>query len=174
MSLIQKIKSCPYYASGKIERIICDPQLSAKTQHRKMGQISVKTSMLQLFAEEGLMLEPGQKGADLALVELMKYWWSDPDDIKCFITAACPNIAREARALRWEEHSSAVVAARKAAPEKIVDKNNDAFDSSAYVLTSRPRPPEMPRKGSFSRRDYWDEVRREEAAKKMERQYVGF
>lgn len=168
----RKIRSCPYFAAGMIEIIKCDPQMGDRNQYSKKGMSGSKTSMLKLFEEEGIILSPGQKGADLSLVELLKFWWSDPTDLRCFITSGCPNLQRELRGLKWEEHASAATASRKSPLEKIMDKNNDAFDSSAYVLTSRPKPADMPRRGSFNLTDYREEERRRAQDKEVEHAYV--
>ena len=42
--------------------------------------------------------------------------------------------------MRWDEHRSQQVKDRKNNPEKIVDKNNHAFDATAYLFDARPAP----------------------------------
>ena len=169
----------PFFSAGLLKDIKCDPDL---TKLNQLGRGGVKTSVHRLMGEEGVHMTPGQKGADLALVSLMKFWLHQPKDQspeeaeawkpKVFITSGCPNLRRELQGLRYEEHSSAAVARRKNLPERIMDINNHAFDASAYILTSRPKPPDMPRRGGFSLHDYRAETRRQREADKMEREYV--
>jgi hypothetical protein len=55
--------------------------------------------------------------------------------------------------LRWDRHISAGVAARKNAPERIRDKDNHAWDATAYVMDSNVAPyssPSRPRPGAWT------------------------
>lgn len=134
----EKIKSHPFVATRMIKAIICDPQMNAENQMRATG----KSSMLELFREQGVYMNPGRKGADITLVQLLRHWWRDPDNPEAFICENCWNLKRELMGLKWQPISGAV-ARNKSVPEKIMDKNNHIFDASAYMHDTRPRPPAM-------------------------------
>jgi hypothetical protein len=131
-----KIKANPYVASKMVTQIICDSQMAAETQMRIGG----KSSMIDLFAEQGVIMSPGRKGADLTLVQLLRFWWRDMDKPEAFICENCWNTKREIMGLKWHPQTGANARVRNA-PDKIMDRNNHAFDASAYPLDTRPKPP---------------------------------
>lgn len=165
----QKIRACPYVASGMIEKIVCDPQMMAKDQQTESG----KKSMLELFRQEGVFFHPGRKGADTVLVQLLRYWWRDIDDPEAFICENCWNLKREMQRLKWKEYSGAV-AKRRNLPEEIEDKNNHAFDASAYILDTQPKPPRLDSVlgGGMTWGDVDREMRREEDRQKNQHLYI--
>lgn len=143
------IKGCPYF--DNLRYIKADPSIWSKTQQTASGLKSIS----ELFAEEGVHFQPGRRGADIPVAErLLGDYWEDKEDPRAFVTAACPNLRRELTNLRWQEHKSALVAASKNNPEKIVDKDNHAFDATAYVVDSRPGsknpPPLKLRRGTLA------------------------
>ena len=126
---VEKMKKCPYWE--KIRYIKCDPSIFYKNQ---MGATGLH-SIAEQFRDKGVILHPGRKGADVPVaLKLAGTYWGDPDDLKAFITDACPNLRNELRDLRWEEHRTEAVRLYKNRPEKIRDKKNHAFDASAYIL----------------------------------------
>ena len=134
----RKIKSNKWFASRLLSAVVCDPQLSAEDQQTGRG----KASMLSLFREQGLNMVPGRKGADLSLVQLLRYWWRDPQNPEAFICENCWNLKRELQRLKWQTYTGKV-ALNKNLPEKIVNKHNHIFDASAYYLDTRPKPPDL-------------------------------
>jgi hypothetical protein len=130
-----KIKACPYFQH--IKYIKCDPNVvNQKTQHAAGG----KKSIAELFAEEGVIMSAGRKGADIGFYHRLEYAWRDHNKPEEFITAGCPKLWRELQLLKWKEHTSERVRLSRAEPDEIVDKNNDGFDAAAYVSDSRPSP----------------------------------
>lgn len=165
----EKIKSCPYVASGMVEKIVCDPQMMAKDQQTESG----KKSMLELYRQQGVFMQPGRKGADVTLVQLYRYWWRDLENPECFICENCWNTKRELQRLKWREYSGAV-ARRRNLPEEIEDKNNHTFDASAYVLDTQPKPPRFDevRRGGMTWADVDREMRRAEEEARNQHLYI--
>ena len=141
---VAKIKRCPYW--DRIEYVMCDPSITAKNQQTASGV----RSLSEQFAEYGFYISPGRRGADVPAAHLfLSRYWENPQEPKAFITKACPNLWKEVRDLRWAKHVSAGVAQRKNDPERIRDKDNHAWDATAYVMDSglqafvpaaRPKP----------------------------------
>jgi hypothetical protein len=165
----EKIKSCPYVASGMVEKIVCDPQMLAKDQQTEGG----KRSMLELFRQQGVMMQPGRKGADLTLVQLLRYWWRDIENPEAFICENCWNTKREWQRLKWKEYSGAV-AKRRNLPEEIEDKNNHTFDAGAYPMDLQPKPPRFREVmgGGMTWADVDREMRLEEDRQKNQHLYI--
>lgn len=134
--LVREIKACPYYK--RIVYIKCDHSLGNRSLLKSStGQVS---SVLQLFSEEGLHMTCGRKGADYSVAQrLLGSYWADPYKPRAFITDACPNLARECRRLRWKQHRTESARAERNDPEQIMQKDNHAFDASAYILDTRER-----------------------------------
>lgn len=126
---VEKIKSCPYW--DKIEIIVCDPSIYAKTQQTAAG---LKT-LGALFEDHGLYMVPGRRGQDVTVAQRLRAdEWSNPEDPKFFLTKATPHVNREYMGLKWEEYSSAAVELRRNAPEKIRQKDNHGTDAHALIL----------------------------------------
>ena len=153
---VSRVKACPYLATSQVKYVRCDHSLGSKNQQHESGLKSV----VDLFAKEGLTMIPGRKGAGETLRLMMLDWWSDIDEWakwdaeertrladgleprkrkpRCYITSGCPKLWWELQRLRYQEHSSAKTAAKRNALEKIMDKDDHAFQASAYVLDTRP------------------------------------
>jgi hypothetical protein len=109
-------------------------------------------------------LSPGRAKVDVQVTieRFLGHYWSDPKKPKAFISAACPNLKHEAINLRWEEHTSAKTSMNKNNPERIMDKNNHAWDATCYVVDSRPAPiPERAKMVPYMSRE-WLEIRAKE------------
>lgn len=133
--LVSAIKACPYFPMLKTPTV-ADPSILA--QKSQFGQDRRRT-MGELYHEAGLTLVKGRRGQDYQIaMKLLGDHWSDPANPRLFVTAGCPNLGRELRGLTWEKHRSQMVAARNNQPEKILQKNNHAFDAIALVLDTRP------------------------------------
>lgn len=150
----RRIKENPYVAAGMVKKIVCDPQMSAEVHATKRGNVST----LSLFEGEGVMMTPGLKGADMLFMQLLKHWWSDPENIGCHICENCWNSKREFQGLRWHVYKNKTAMDRNQ-PEKIMDKNNHTFDSGAYLHATMPKPPLMKAQGTKRRWYTVDEIR---------------
>lgn len=131
----RRIKACPYWKD--IEAIYCDPSLVAQNQHSASGL----RSMVEIFADYGIVLTTGRRGQDVPVaMRIMSDWWFDPENPLMTISKNCPNLWREARDLRWEKHISSGVSRRKNNPEKIRQKDNHAFDAAVLAIDSGMSP----------------------------------
>jgi hypothetical protein len=84
-------------------------------------------------------MSPARQAVDYAMaLKLNSEHWADPDNPRAFITEECPGLKAELRGLRLKEHKSALVAREANDPEKIVAKDNHAFDAWTYSLDFRP------------------------------------
>jgi hypothetical protein len=161
-----KIKACPYFS--EIKYIKCDPSIvNQKTQHSAGGLRSIA----EMFADEGVVMSPGRKGADIGFYNQLEYAWRDRSKPEWFITAGCPKLWRELQLLKWKEHASERVKLNRAEPDEIVDKNNDGFDASAYVNDSKPSPVRRRRSTQFE--DFKAEIKQRNRDKELEKYYVG-
>jgi len=134
-----RIKRCPYF--DKLEYISADNKIFSKTQQTANGVQAVS----QLFHDNGIYISRARQGMDypIAMRFLSEYWpggktgW-DKIPPRAFITDDCPNLKMEVRGLKFQEHVSSIVASRKNNVEKLVDKNNHAWDASAYAIDRKP------------------------------------
>lgn len=130
---VQKMKKCPYW--DHIKYIACDPSITAKTQQTASGTRSIA----EIFADHGVHFTKGRRGADVPMaIRFLSEYWADPENPTAFITKATPALMQEVMDLRWDRHISAGVDARKNALERIRDKNNHAWDATAYLFDTRP------------------------------------
>lgn len=129
-----KMKLCPYW--DVLEYIVCDPSIMAMTQQTALGYKSIA----EIFANHGVTFIKGRRGQDVPFaLRLRGEYWADPLNPRCHISAKhTPNLANEVIDLRWDRHISAAVTQRKNELERIRDKNNHAFDASAYLFDTRP------------------------------------
>lgn len=100
-------------------------------------------STARLFRGEGVFFIPGEQGGDTTVAEwLIGHYWRDPLKPLYRITTACPKLIWELGQQRHKDVSEQV-ALRRAQPEELVDKDNDAFDAMKYFLMKfPPTPPE--------------------------------
>ena len=129
----------------RIESISSDPAIWDKNQYKKDGMVSLAT-MLQEDVPEEYRLEKivrAQERSDMHFIQkfsmlaLNKKFLEDGtqvSDPKIFISKnGCPNLIRELRNLRYQD----VIGDRNNS-EKIVDKNNHAWDAAKYLVLSHP------------------------------------
>ena len=127
--LCAAIKACPYF-EGLI--IFADPSLWNKNQEAtdSKGLMSVA----ELFLQEGVTLMPGQRGRDFACYEhIDKDLWKEPANPKLTISKNCPWLWWEMQRLRFSDYS-ATTQVNQNLQEKIVDKDNHAWDAVKYPL----------------------------------------
>lgn len=128
-----RIKRCPYF--DKLDYIAADNKIFSKTQQTASGVKSVG----ELFHEQGIPIQRARQGVDLPVaLRFLGDYWADPENPKAFITTNCTNSIIEARGLRFQEHTTGAVSARKNNTEKLVDKNNHTWDASAYAIDMSP------------------------------------
>jgi len=139
-ALSTAIKSCPYFSKGLT--IYADPSLWNKTQEGNDPQ-GLK-SMADLFVQEGIFLSPGQRGRDFTCYEkLNSKFWKEPAKPRLKIMRNCPWLWWEMQRLRFADFSSTVMV-NKNLQEKIVDKDNHAFDAFKYCAMTIPEFTERP------------------------------
>ena len=153
---VAKIKALPHMAGGDVKYIRCDHSLDNKNQQSVGGLKSI----VELFAKEGLVMSPGRKGAGETLRYMLLDRWSNVHEWRAwdaeekqrlrdgcpprkrppraYVTSGCPKLWWELQRLRIQEHTSAQTAARHNALDKLMDKDDHAFQACAYVLDTRP------------------------------------
>jgi hypothetical protein len=141
-TLSAAIKRCPYFSKSLI--IYADPSLWNKTQESEDPKNL--RSMADLFVQEGVYLSPGQRGRDFTCYEkLNSKIWKDPTSPRLTIMRNCKWLWWELQRLRFADFSAATMV-NKNLQEKIVDKDNHAWDAFKYAvmtipaLTKEPKP----------------------------------
>ena len=95
--------------------------------------------MADLFAQEGVYLSPGHKGRDFACYEkLDSKFWKNLSSPLFTIMQTCPWLWWELQRLRFADFSEAAQI-NKNLHEKIVDKDNHAWDAVKYALMTLPQ-----------------------------------
>lgn len=114
--------------------IFADPSLWNKTQ--EAADSKGLMSIADLFEQEGVILAPGQRGRDFACYEhIDKYLWEDPGNPLLTIFKNCPWLWWELQRLRFDDYS-ATTQVNQNLKEKIIDRDNHAWDALKYALTS--------------------------------------
>lgn len=133
------IKSSPYFHHVST-RTYADPSLWNKNQDDGRGGYQ---SIADLFRSHGIILQPapmkGQQADDLAIERLLYHYWADPDRPRLHIARTCPIHISQWRQLRWAEWAPGAQS-EHGLKEKLVDRNNDSFDSWKYYECTRPLP----------------------------------
>jgi len=149
----QAIRMCPYY--DRLQWIACDPTMFSQTIVAKDGFTSV-TEMITdhdvvgNFTVDKLM--PGHGRSDQSMIEKMKVLWNmDNPGMKIFKT--CPNQIQEIRNLKYPERQE-----HRNETEKILDKNNHAWDDMKYFLLSHPYAIKTEQKPKFGTVAYYNEI----------------
>lgn len=126
----------PY--AGRAVFSVADPSIWAED---KPQQDNTMKSTAKLFRSAGVYFIPGEQGGDTTVAEwLIGQYWQDPLHPTYRITTACPGLIWEIGRQRHKDHSDAV-GQRKAQPEELVDKDNDAWDSTKYFHLKFPAAP---------------------------------
>ena len=126
----------PY--AGREQFKIADPSIWAEDKPSDDGTMK---STARLFRQVGVHFIPGAQGGDTTVTEwLIGLYWADPLQPRYRITTACPGLIWELGRQRHKDVSDAV-AQRRAQPEELVDKDNDAFDSLKVFLMKFPPTP---------------------------------
>lgn len=129
--LCAAIKQCPYFNGLTI---LADPSLWNKTQ--ESADAKGLMSIADLFLQEGVELTPGQRGRDFACYEhIDKNLWNEPANPRLTISRNCPWLWWEMQRLRFSDYS-ATTQVNQNLQEKIVDRDNHAWDAVKYALSS--------------------------------------
>jgi hypothetical protein len=129
--LCAAIKQCPYFQGLTI---LADPSLWNKTQ--ESADSKGLMSIADLFLQEGVKLSPGQRGRDFACYEhIDKNLWKEPAKPKLTISQTCPWLWWEMQRLRFSDYS-ATTQVNQNLQEKIVDKDNHAWDAVKYAMSN--------------------------------------
>ena len=133
--LCSEIKRCPYFENLII---LADPSLWNKTQ--ESADAKGLMSIADLFLQEGVKLSPGQRGRDFACYEhIDKQLWVDLKNPRLTISKSCTWLWWEIQRLRFSDYS-ATTQVNQNLKEKIVDRDNHAWDAMKYVMSDLIRP----------------------------------
>ena len=130
-NLCTGIKSCPYYDENLV--IYADPSIWNKSQESMDSKGLM--SIADLFKTEGIQLTRGQRGRDFACYEhIDKNLWLDPKNPLLTISKECPWLWYELQKLRFAEYGAGTQISKNL-QEKIVDRDNHAFDAIKYAIS---------------------------------------
>ncbi|MBI3937118.1 MAG: hypothetical protein HY323_09085 [Betaproteobacteria bacterium] len=126
--------------AGELTWMVADPSIWADDQ--PMADETNK-SIADLFRRCGVVFVPGERGGDTMVAEwLHGHYWQDPDRPLYRITTDCPKLLWELGQLRHREFSPRVALAREQS-EKLVDKDDHAWDGlKMFLRRFPPRPVE--------------------------------
>lgn len=150
--IAEAMKRCPYWDAVKFN-IRADPSIWNDNQAQESGRY---TSIAKLLADRGIYLKKaklrGSEKDEVVHERLIHYYWADPGEPKLVIHQGCKQHIRQFTGLRWQEWTDAT-AEDHALKEKLVDRENDAWDAWGYAETAAPDPlaisPRRPPPGSI-------------------------
>ena len=141
----------------KIVFVAHDPSMVSMTPRGggiSAGQKNAEEKALaDIFALKGWSMVPGTRGDDVTFVQNLYAAWANLEKPRVIITHSCPNLYWELEHLRHDELNTTQLN-KKNVPEKLVDKDNHAFDAIKYLLRMNPQPP--------TSEDEWDYLSTEE------------
>jgi len=124
----------------KVKEICADPSLWKKDQHSGPSSLFGVRSLADLFTEEGVFLSPHCENSDIKGIERAREHWRRPEGAKAlYIFKSCPKLWWELKNLKYQENKRP---SQQSNPEKIVDRNNHAWDDLKYFLLRLPEPSE--------------------------------
>lgn len=127
------LKTCPYY--DRLQWIACDPTMWNATVATKTGF----TSIAEMFTDPDMVgnnvidkLMAAHGRSDETAINIFRNHWAKakPDFL---ITTDCPKLRSEIKNLKHPDANG-----RTNSTEKIVDKNNHAWDDMKYFRLSHP------------------------------------
>lgn len=131
------VKSHPHF--NKLEKFVHDPSMSFMTNRGGGIAASQKNAeekaLADEFSQKGWVMVPGMRGNDVTFIQWLYDAWQDLEHPKVIICQGCYNLWWELLRLRHEELSTSQYH-KRSDPEKIVDKDNHAFDAMKYVCMS--------------------------------------
>lgn len=133
LEVAKAIHRCPFYPM--LEWIAYDPSMATENQNRK----DVFTSIIEIMQDQEEMgkyvlnnLMPSHGRSDVDFIEKLKLLWNrEFPTPKIFKT--CYDTITELRGLKYPERRE-----KTNETEKILDKNNHAWDAMKYVFMSHP------------------------------------
>jgi len=152
----------PY--AGREQMRICDPHLFEKRGRDSEDDFA---STGDIFRDRyGVSFVKGHKGGQLACAATLSGdLWMDMSNPTYHIFSCCTQLIWELGRLRFQQQSG-TQAKTKAAPEKLIDKDDDAWDSLCHFLRKFPStvasPSPQQRAGTF--KYYQQQVRRKPLA----------
>jgi hypothetical protein len=124
--------------AGRERFLVADQSMWAEDKPQSDNTMK---STAKLFRQAGIFFIPAEQGGDTTVAEwLIEQYWKDPLHPTYRITTACPGLIWEIGRQRHKDVSDAV-AVRKAQPEELVDKDNDAWDAMKYFHLKFPAAP---------------------------------
>jgi len=148
--LVDVFKSHPDF--NNLTYISADPSLWRLDQQSGEGV----RSLGELFWEEGIYLRDRCQNSDIKGIERIREHWNRPKGEKALlIMKSCPKLWWELKNLKFQENKRPT---EHSNPEKIVDKDNHAFDDLKYFLLSLPEPSQEPDKVVYHSEEWYDEA----------------
>ena len=141
----EAIRACPFY--DRLQWIACDPTMYSETVAKKDGFTSIVEMLMDPdvvgnFTVDKLLGSHGRSDQDG--IERVKALWGQADPgLKIFNT--CPEMIAEIRNLKYPARKD-----RTSPTEKILDKNNHAWDELKYFLLSHPFAGKVEQKYQFN------------------------
>lgn len=153
MAVAEAIRACPYY--DRLQWIAADPAMFSLNVAKKDGF----TSISEMLMDEDTVgvntidkLIPAHSRSDETMINVMKNAWAkDKPDFYFFKN--CPKLITEIRNLKHPEYRG-----QTNPTEKIIDKNNHAWDDMKYFRLSHPFAAVVEEKPKFGTVAYLNEI----------------
>lgn len=131
----------PY--AGRESLRICDPSIYKRDQGFSRDE---NKSIAYMFGTHGVHFAAGKKGDDIAFINLLLGdKWKDHMSPTYYIHENCKNLIWEIGRLERQSISSVALKTRNE-PERMVDKNNHAFDALKYFMMRMTGAPTVTKK----------------------------
>lgn len=140
----EAIHECPFYS--RLEWIASDPTIWSNNVAKKDGFTSIAEMMLDpeivgRFIIDRLM--PAHGRSDETMINTLRNLWNSPQpSFKIF--KSCVNLRQELKSLKYPDRREKINEV-----EKILDKNNHAFDATKYFFLSHPQHKQLVKKIPF-------------------------
>lgn len=146
------------YAGQEVMRI-CDPEIDRRTQAMYDGGMK---RVIEIFIKAGVHFSKGSRGDDVTVASwLAGNLWLNPLEPMYQICRGCTNLIYELGQLQRQRFRG-LHATQKNLPEKIIDKDNHAWDALKYFLLRFPTAPKV--KHPFqpvATFDWWKKIAKE-------------
>lgn len=149
----RQFHGCPYW--DKLVWRVADPSIWAQDQ---VMADNTNKSIADLFRRYGVYFTRGERGGDTMVAEwLHGHYWLNPTQPLYRITTDCPKLIWELSQQRHQDYS-AKVALTKDQPEKLIDKDNHAWDDlKMFLQRFPPRPIPRPAPVDPNTFNWWKE-----------------
>src|SRR5262245_32472471 len=133
----------PY--AGREQWRVADPSMWARDNNQSDGANKRTAQLFEEDTEHPVFFERGMRGGDNTLAEYLHgYWWENPLEPRYRICACCTGLIDEIGKQRFTEISAQALT-RKAAPETLVDRDNDSWDALKYWMLRFPPRAQVPK-----------------------------